>query len=210
MYLAPGISTVTQNYCKSCLVCAKCNPAPPQKVTQKHLAKPLYPFQRIQIDHIQMPKVGKYEYVLVVTDMFSGWPEAYPVTNMTARVTVKRLITELVCRYGVPEVIESDQGPAFTAVLTKELWTFVGADLGLHTPYHPQSNPDSSEGVHNFQPGDYVLVKKFTRKTSLEPRFEGPYQVLLTTPTSVKLEGRPTWIHASHCKKFTPPSEPSA
>ncbi|KAM4034518.1 uncharacterized protein ACNLHF_021156 [Anomaloglossus baeobatrachus] len=304
-YLAPGISTVTQNYCKSCLVCAKCNPAPPQKVTQKHLAKPLYPFQRIQIDHIQMPKVGKYEYVLVVTDMFSGWPEAYPVTNMTSRVTVKRLITELVCRYGVPEVIESDQGPTFTAVLTKELWTFVGADLGLHTLYHPQSSgkverlngtlknkilkasqevklpwtdilpialysvrntprgptkltpyeilfggpprlgqyfpqqlalgsdtlvnyvvalakelsitharvlssisdPDSSEGVHNFQPGYYVLVKKFTRKTSLEPRFEGPYQVLLPTPTSVKLEGRPTWIHASHCKKFTPPSE---
>ncbi|XP_077155333.1 uncharacterized protein LOC143817732 [Ranitomeya variabilis] len=306
-YMAPGISTVTQKYCKSCLVCATCNPAPPQKVTQKHLAKPLYPFQRIQIDHIQMPKVGKYEYVLVVTDMFSGWPEAYPVTNMTARVTVKRLMTEVVCRYGVPEVIESDQGPAFTAALTKELWTLVGADLGLHTPYHPQSSgkverlngtlknkilkasqevrlpwtdilpidlysvrntprgptkltpyeilfggpprlgqyfpqqlalgsdtlvkyvialtkelsvtharvlssipdPDSSEGTHTFQPGDYVLVKKFVRKTSLELRFEGPYQVLLTTPTSVKLEGRPTLIHASHCKKFVPPSEPS-
>ncbi|CAJ0961348.1 unnamed protein product [Ranitomeya imitator] len=102
-YMAPGISTVTQKYCKSCLVCATCNPAPPQKVTQKHFAKPLYPFQRIQIDHIQMPKVGKYEYVLVVTDMFSGWPEAYPVTKMTARVTVKRLMTEVVCRYGVPE-----------------------------------------------------------------------------------------------------------
>ncbi|CAJ0924282.1 unnamed protein product [Ranitomeya imitator] len=36
-----------------------------------------------------------------------------------------------------------------------------------------------------------LLVKKFVRRT-LDPRFDGPFQVLLMTPTSVKLEGRPT------------------
>ncbi|KAM4700677.1 uncharacterized protein O3C94_001776 [Discoglossus pictus] len=93
-YMAPGITTLTSNYCKSCSICAKCNTGRTEKPPQKHLAKSLYPFQRIQIDLIQMPKSGRYEYALVIVDMFSGWPEAYPVTNMTAKTTAKRLLTE--------------------------------------------------------------------------------------------------------------------
>ncbi|KAM4642169.1 uncharacterized protein O3C94_016555 [Discoglossus pictus] len=183
-----------------------------EKPPQRHLAKSLYPFQRIQIDHIQMPKSGRYEYALVIVDMFSGWPEAYPVANMTAKTTVKRLLTEVICRYGVPEVIESDQGPAFTAVLAKEIWTALGVTLSFHTPYHPQSSGkvEHSEvitGTHQLLPGDWVLVKKFVRKTPLEPRYEGPFQVLLITATSVKLEGKATWVHASHCKKVPPPDD---
>ncbi|KAM4702029.1 uncharacterized protein O3C94_002957 [Discoglossus pictus] len=193
-------------------ICAKCNVGRTEKPPQRHLAKTLYPFQRIQIDHIQMPKSGRYEYALVIVDMFSGWPEAYPVTNMTAKTTVKRLLTEVICRYGVPEVIESDQGPAFTAVLAKEIWTALGVTLSFHTPYHPQSSGkvEHSEvitGTHQLLPGDWVLVKKFVRKTPLEPRYEGPFQVLLITATSVKLEGKTTWVHASHCKKVPPPDD---
>lgn len=51
------------------------------------------------------------------------------------------------------------------------------------------------------QDGDWVVLKKHQR-TGLEPRFTGPYQVQLTTPTSLKLEGRDNWVHASHCKKL--------
>ncbi|KAM4700666.1 uncharacterized protein O3C94_001760 [Discoglossus pictus] len=58
-YMAPGITTLTSNYCKSCSICAKCNTGRTEKPPQKHLAKSLYPFQRIQIDHIQMPKSGR-------------------------------------------------------------------------------------------------------------------------------------------------------
>ncbi|CAH2300321.1 hypothetical protein XELAEV_18029151mg, partial [Pelobates cultripes] len=139
-YEAPGITTLITNFCRVCAICAKCNPGKPIKVPTKHLAKPMYPFQRIQIDHIQMPKSGPHEYALVIVDMFSGWPEAYPVANITAKTTAKRLLTDVVCRFGLPEVIESDQGPAFTATVTKEIWTALGVTLAFHTPYHPQSS----------------------------------------------------------------------
>ena len=63
---------------------------------------------------------------------------------------------------------------------------------------------------HTFQPGDYVLIKHFTRKTALEPRWKGPFQILLTTPNAVKCEGKPAWIHFSHCKLAIPTEEEAA
>lgn len=57
--------------------------------------------------------------------------------------------------------------------------------------------PQDSQKV---RPGDYIFVKIIKRKCWSSPRWEGPYQVLLTTPTAVKIAERTTWIHLSHCK----------
>ncbi|KAJ1209093.1 hypothetical protein NDU88_004472 [Pleurodeles waltl] len=63
------------------------------------------------------------------------------------------------------------------------------------------------ETGHNLKAGDWVVIKKHVRKTCLEPRWKGPYQVILTTTTAVKYAGVPNWIHASHTKKVTCPTD---
>lgn len=63
---------------------------------------------------------------------------------------------------------------------------------------------------HYVQPGNYMLVQQHRRKDALKLIWYVPYQVLLTTHITVKCEGRPTWMHVSHCKKTAPPEDPKA
>ncbi|TWW58668.1 hypothetical protein D4764_06G0001980 [Takifugu flavidus] len=56
----------------------------------------------------------------------------------------------------------------------------------------PDLNSTTQEPI---QPGDYVWVKKFVRKRWNTPRWEGPYQVQLTTKTAVRVDGKLSWIH---------------
>ncbi|KAL7402848.1 hypothetical protein ABVT39_020836 [Epinephelus coioides] len=64
------------------------------------------------------------------------------------------------------------------------------------------------EQLHNFQVGDWVVVKDLKRKHWRQPQWTGPCQVLLTTSTAIRMAERDTWIHGSHCKPF--PSNASA
>ncbi|CAJ0946977.1 unnamed protein product [Ranitomeya imitator] len=110
-----------------------------EKVPTHHLASLLYPFQRIQIqiDHIQMLPSGGFEYALVVLDVVLRMARSF---SHQQRLLQRDYPRDEIRRYGVPEVIGSDQGPAFTANLTREIWSAVGSDLGLHTSYNPQSS----------------------------------------------------------------------
>lgn len=101
----------------------------------------------------------------------------------------------------------------------------VGEAGGIHDPDPPLSQPlltrlraleivrrqawdllketyrtENPEIPHGFQVGDLVLVRRH-RTGNLEPRWKGPYSVLLTTPTAIKVDGIAAWIHASHAKK---------
>ncbi|KAJ1110290.1 hypothetical protein NDU88_007643 [Pleurodeles waltl] len=67
--------------------------------------------------------------------------------------------------------------------------------------------PPINDPGHNLKAGNWVVIKKHVRKSCLEPRWKGPYQVILTTTTAVKCAGIPNWIHASHTKKVKCPTD---
>ncbi|KAL6088417.1 hypothetical protein STEG23_017261 [Scotinomys teguina] len=66
--------------------------------------------------------------------------------------------------------------------------------------------PEVGGAPHQYQVGDFVYVCRHQRQT-LKPRWKGPYQILLTTPTAVKVDGITTWIHASHLKPAPAPDD---
>lgn len=59
---------------------------------------------------------------------------------------------------------------------------------------------------HKFQPGDGVYVRRHLRET-LQPRWKGPYIVILTTPPALKVEGMATWIPHAHTQLAGPERE---
>ncbi|KAI1887946.1 hypothetical protein AGOR_G00179980 [Albula goreensis] len=50
------------------------------------------------------------------------------------------------------------------------------------------------EDLQKVTPGDWVYVKVFKRQWN-EPRREGPYKVVLTTPIAVKVQGNRRDVH---------------
>lgn len=59
--------------------------------------------------------------------------------------------------------------------------------------------PFCSEPVHQIQLGDSVWIKAPV-KDGLQLAWKGPHLVILTTPTAVKVDQIPTWIHHTRLK----------
>ena len=54
--------------------------------------------------------------------------------------------------------------------------------------------------IHEFMLGDQVWVKDW-KHALLAPQWKGPYTVILTTPTAVKVSGIAPWIHHTRVKR---------
>ena len=50
------------------------------------------------------------KHVLVVTDLFTKWVEAFPIKDTTTITLATILLNDSVCHYGVPTSLHSDQG----------------------------------------------------------------------------------------------------
>ena len=91
------------------------------------------PGQHWEIDFTEV-RPGKYgyRYLLVLVDTFSGWVE-------TAMVVAKKILEEIVPRFGLPVTIGSDNGPAFVSQIVQNLARALGTKWKLHCEYSPQS-----------------------------------------------------------------------
>lgn len=71
---------------------------------------------------------------------------------------------------------------------------------------HQRLEQRKEEKPEQLEPGQWVWILNH-RKGNLEPRWTGPYQVLLSTPSAVRVAEKPYWVHLSHIKAAQPPEE---
>ncbi|NXJ28914.1 TF26 protein, partial [Dicrurus megarhynchus] len=139
-YMCIGVYNIAKRVVGDCLTCQKVNkhqmrerPLGGRELTHR-------PFARIQIDFTELPKVGRYKYLLMIVDHLTHFVEAYPTARTTAQVVVKTLLEEIIPRYRIIEAIDSDRGPHFVSEVAKETLAALGMKWEYHTPWHPQSS----------------------------------------------------------------------
>ena len=79
-------------------------------------------------------------HILIVTDHFTRFAQAFITPIETAPVVVKTLWDQYFMKYGIPEKIISDQGRNFESKLIAELCNLARIQKLRTSPYRPQTN----------------------------------------------------------------------
>ena len=86
------------------------------------------------------PGNGLEENVLVITDHFTRYSQAYVTKTQTAQTTAKTLWDKFIVHYGLPKKVLTDQGCSFESQLVADLCKLMGIQNVWTSPYHPQTN----------------------------------------------------------------------
>ncbi|MCG8030631.1 MAG: DDE-type integrase/transposase/recombinase, partial [Candidatus Thiodiazotropha taylori] len=99
------------------------------------------PLDIVCVDFLSLERSkGGIENVLVITDHFSRYAQAFPTSNQTAKTTARTLFDKFIAHYGFPARVHSDQGQNFESKLIKELCEIAGVEKSHTTPYHAMGN----------------------------------------------------------------------
>ena len=136
-----GMTRDVLEYCVSCQRCQFAK-APAVKVHQplQHL-RARFPLEILAMDFTQLERAADgREHVLVLTDVFTKWTVAVPVSDQTTKTVVKVLIHEWIYRYGAPHQLHSDQGRSFEAAVVQDLCDHYDMKKTRTTAYYPAGN----------------------------------------------------------------------
>ena len=138
----PGYEQDVREAVEKCEVCQRCNHPVPKPQAPLGTISSDYPFQKLSWDIMgPLPTTLKgNQYILVVTDLFSKWVEAFLLAKTDSTTLAAVLTDEIVCTFGVPEAIHSDQGPNFVSGVIQSLCDRLGIKHTQTTAYHPQGN----------------------------------------------------------------------
>lgn len=79
--------------------------------------------------------------VLVVTDHYTRYAQAFPTRDQKASTVAKTLWEKYFIHYGLPTRIHSDQGRDFESQLVADMLAMLGVKKSRTSPYHPQGDP---------------------------------------------------------------------
>ncbi|KAL6489156.1 hypothetical protein MHYP_G00028970 [Metynnis hypsauchen] len=130
-----------KKWCTECTRCTVAKATQPKVCTFMGSLLATRPLEILAIDFTVLERASNgQEHVLVLTDVFSKFTQAYAVPDLKASTVVRVLTEKWFYVYGVPRRIYSDQGRNFEGELLKHLCEIYGIEKSRTTPYHPEGN----------------------------------------------------------------------
>lgn len=98
------------------------------------------PFERLILDRVgPLPKSKScHQYILTLMCAATRFPEAVPLRSLRANIVVKEVI-KFCSTFGLPKVIQTDQGSNFTSKLFAQVLKELGVFHQMSSTYHPES-----------------------------------------------------------------------
>lgn len=139
----PRMTTDIKYYVVKCPKCQayKASNRPPVGEMQGFIPQ-MKPLTAYAIDIVgPLPLTSRRsQYVLTMLDICSKWLICVPLTNATAYNVTWALREKVICQYGFPEIVISDNAKIFKSLIFKKVCEIHGIQHNLIAPYLPSSN----------------------------------------------------------------------
>nr|XP_019068218.1 uncharacterized protein K02A2.6-like [Solanum lycopersicum] len=81
-----------------------------------------------------------HRFILVAIDYFTKWVEAVTFKSVTKKAVVDIVHSNIICRFGIPKIIITDNAMNLNSHLMKEVCEQFKIVHRHSTPYHPKAN----------------------------------------------------------------------
>lgn len=101
-----------------------------------------WPFAQWGIDFIGLLPQGKGQtkFVVVVVDYFTKWAETEALATITKKNVTNFIWRNIVCRFGVPIIIITDNGRQFDNPTFRKFYSNLNITHRCSSLAHPQAN----------------------------------------------------------------------
>ena len=140
----PGLSKQLEETVCRCSVCTKFQVPRVEPLISSQL--PSLPWQKVGTDLFEWEKAN---YLLVV-DHLSRWIDISKLEQTTSRCVISHM-SSIFTRYGIPELIVSDNGPLYSSEIFKEFARNYGFEHITSSPHYPQANGEADRAVQTIK-----------------------------------------------------------
>ncbi|RVW46364.1 Pro-Pol polyprotein [Vitis vinifera] len=141
-YYWPTMKKDATAYVQKCDKCQRYAPIPHvPSAALKSVSGP-WPFTQWGMDIVgPLPAApAQKKFLLVATDYFSKWVEAEAYASIKDKDVTKFVWKNIVCRFGIPQIIIADNGPQFDSIAFRNFCSELNIRNSYSTPRYPQSN----------------------------------------------------------------------
>ncbi|XP_043809729.1 uncharacterized protein LOC122723055 [Manihot esculenta] len=203
-YYWPTVKREAGEFVGRCDVCQRfANALNIPAIPQSSISSP-WPFSQWGI-HILGPfpkTTGQKKFIVVAVEYFSKWPEAEAIPTITARKMVDFIWSNIICRFGIPRVLISDNGKQFDGRTFKEFTRNMGIWHKFSSVAHPQTNGQTEvtnrailrglkkrlDGAKKNWADEFNSILWALRTTPKTPTRETPFALAFGTEAVVSIE----------------------